>query len=120
MDSKGQDALEYLFLFGTAIIVAAIIIAFIAGQKQPDFADSAENFCKAWAEERDFTYLDGYYKEYFVQSPILWCVYSVNTDTFDGGVSSGETEYKDFSISEEDLLKRVNKGKSKDCCEVCE
>ncbi len=120
MNNKGQDALEWLFVIGGAVLIAAVFIALFAGQKQPDFVNAAENFCEAWAEERSFTYLDGFYKYYITSTPVLWCEYSADADVFDGGISQGDNKFKDFSISEKDLLEWADKSESKDCCEVCE
>ena len=126
MDSKGQEALEYILTYGWALIVIVIVVGVLIFIVSTPSGNSnlkelaADNFCEAWAEERGFTYLDGQYESLLLSGRAIECKYSVDADVFDGGVSAGKSKYKYFDISEEALLEWADKSESKDCCEVCE
>ncbi len=120
MNNKGQGALEYLLLIGGGILVAVIILTLVTLVTTSNHDSAAENFCRAWSDERGYTYLDGRYETFLIQGRAIDCTYSANADVFDGGVSAGTREHKYFDISEEALLEWANKSESKDCCEVCE
>ena len=124
MNSKGQGPLDYLLVYGGILLILAIIVGvlvfIVADPSRDEYELASENFCKAWAEERTVTYIDGYYSYFIPGGQQVDCQYSSDADVFDGGVSPGKTLHKSFNISEEDLLEWENKGESKDCCEVYE
>ena len=115
--------MEIFLEYGWVLIVIAIVFGvFSYIVSIPDDMNhniAAENFCRAWSEERGVTYIDGDYSYFIPGGQQVDCQYSFDSDVFDGGVSLGPREHKYFNISEEALLEWVDKGKSKDCCEVC-
>jgi len=109
MNSRGQ-AEEF-------IIVGIVVLLFIGGfigsvffptnnnSEQDDIA--ANNFCESWASEQEVAHLEGYFKHYLNSAPEIVCKYSIDAETFDGGISEGTIKYKYFKISEEDLQEWV-------------
>ncbi len=124
MNSKGQ-ALEILLEYGWSLIVIAIVVGVlvfvVTNSSENEYEIVSENFCRAWAEERGFTFIEGYYT-YVLSSSSGWevaCAYSNNAEVFDGGISTGKREYKYFEISGKDLLEWADKEEPNPCCEEC-
>ncbi len=101
MNQKGQ-AEGFAILIGM-IIGLTIFCALIWGFPAPELNFPSNNFCQAWANEKNVTHLNGYFRNPFVSDSKVTCKYSNDAETFDGGISEGTIKFKSFKISQQNL-----------------
>ncbi len=107
MNQKGQA--EIIGILIGAIIGFVIVVTFLFGFPAPELDFPSNNFCQSWANEKNFTHLNGYFRNPLISDSQVTCKYSNDAETFDGGISEGNIKYKSFKISQQNLEEWRNK-----------
>ena len=120
MDCKGQEVLEYLFSYGWALLAIVIVVGvlvFLVVPSEPDESSPEFRFCQAWAEEKGFVHINGYYDYISISGTRLECKYSLVEEVFGGAIVESKPKYKYFTIFRKDLDKWACDPCN--CYEVC-
>ncbi len=107
MNQKGQS--EFLPPIAIVMIVFCVFLALISGFPMHELDFPSNNFCQAWANEKNFTHIDGYFRDPPTEDSKVTCEYSNDAETFDGGISEGDIKFKSFKISQQNLEEWRNK-----------
>ena len=107
MNQKGQ--VEIIGIFIGLMVGFIIVAALFWGLPAPELDFPSNNFCQAWANEKNFTHLNGYFRNPLTSASQVTCRYSNDAETFDGGISEGNIKFKSFKISQQDLEEWRNK-----------
>ena len=99
MNQKGQSE-----ILGILVLIIGLVIVFLLlGFPTPELDFPSNNFCQAWANEKNITHLNGYFRNPLLNDSEVTCKYTTDAETFDGGISEGNVKFKSFKISQQDL-----------------